>query len=222
MLSFLRHDRSLGRNSKPLAVTLLMGLTWAVTAHLMTGCAPEPHTPLSLSDSTDLDAPAIERFSVTIRKPDGPPTIKTDIFDEKGRPVTIACATCHTTNPANVKAQLGTSLKLFHQGLTGKHAALSCVSCHNASEGYSSLRLADGKSVPYSEVMTLCAQCHGPQFRDYLHGAHGGMAGHWDLTRGGRVRNNCINCHDPHAPKYPTVAPAAGPSDRFLKGTGHE
>ena len=96
------------------------------------------------------------------------------------------------------------------------------MSCHNAAEGYGSLRLADGKSLPYSEVMTLCAQCHGPQYRDYLHGAHGGMTGHWDLTKGGRYRNNCIDCHDSHAPKYPTVMPAAGPNDRFLKGHGHE
>jgi hypothetical protein len=222
MPSISRHDRPAGYSRKRVYVTLVVGLACAGTAHLVTGCAPEPHTPLSLSELTGPDAPATERFPVTIRKPDGPPTIKTGIFDEKGTPVTIACATCHTTNPANVEARLGTSLKLFHQGLTGKHAALSCVSCHNSAEGYGSLRLADDKSVPYSEVMTLCAQCHGPQFRDYQHGAHGGMAGHWDLTKGGRVRNNCINCHDPHAPKYPTVTPAAGPNDRFLKGAGHE
>jgi formate-dependent nitrite reductase cytochrome c552 subunit len=79
--------------------------------------------------------------------------------------------------------------------------------------------------------MQLCAQCHGPQYRDYRHGAHGGMAGHWDLAKGGRVRNNCIDCHDPHSPKYPTVRPAGGPLDRGgvhpnasppQKGAGHE
>jgi hypothetical protein len=70
--------------------------------------------------------------------------------------------------------------------------------------------------------MTLCAQCHGPQFRDYQHGAHGGMSGFWDLSKGGRTRNNCIDCHDPHAPKYPTVTPARGPNDRFQTGGGHE
>jgi hypothetical protein len=84
------------------------------------------------------------------------------------------------------------------------------------------LRLADGRSLPYSDVMSLCAQCHGPQFRDYQHGAHGGMTGYWDLSKGGRTRNSCIDCHDPHAPKYPTVTPARGPNDRFLSGDGHE
>jgi len=143
-------------------------------------------------------------------------------LDEKGRAVSVACATCHTTKPPDHAAKLGTPLTAFHQGLIGKHGSLSCVSCHNPAEGYGSLRLADGRSLPYTEVMTLCAQCHGPQFRDYQHGAHGGMNGFWDLNKGGRVRNNCIDCHDVHAPKYPTVAPAPGPNDRFLTGGGHE
>jgi hypothetical protein len=149
--------------------------------------------------------------------------VPTGTFDEKGRPVTVACATCHATRPANAEAKLGTPLAQFHQGLVGKHGSLSCTSCHNPTNGYASLRLADGKSVPHSDVMTLCAQCHGPQFRDYQHGAHGGMSGYWDLAKGGRVRNNCVDCHDPHAPKYPTVSPARGPNDRFQTGGGgHE
>jgi hypothetical protein len=149
--------------------------------------------------------------------------VPTGTFDEKGRPVTVACAICHATRPANTEAKLGTPLTQFHQGLVGRHGSLSCNACHNPADGYASLRLADGKSVPHSDVMTLCAQCHGPQFRDYQHGAHGGMSGHWDLTKGGRVRNNCVDCHDPHAPRYPTVSPARGPNDRFQTGgDGHE
>lgn len=144
------------------------------------------------------------------------------MFDEKGQPITIACAICHATKPTSPGAKLGTSLKLFHQDLHGSHGNLSCVSCHNPADGYASLRLADGKNVPFTEVMTLCAQCHGPQFRDYQHGAHGGMTGHWDLTKGSRSRNNCVVCHEAHAPKYPTVSPARRPNDRFLTGGGHE
>jgi formate-dependent nitrite reductase cytochrome c552 subunit len=159
---------------------------------------------------------------IEIRKPIGPRGIPTGTFDERGNAETIACATCHATKPANTTSKLGTPLTQFHQGLVGQHGNLSCTSCHNPADGYSSLRLADGKSVAYSEVMTLCAQCHGPQFRDYQHGAHGGMAGYWDRTKGGQVRNNCIDCHDPHGPKYPTVQPARGPNDRFQTGGSHE
>lgn len=161
-------------------------------------------------------------WPVVIRTPAGPPTLATGTLDEKGAPVRVACATCHATKPPATGAKLGTPLAQFHQGLVGKHGNLTCISCHNPADGYGSLRLADGKSVAYSEVMTLCAQCHGPQYRDYQHGAHGGMTGYWDLTRGGRTRNNCVDCHDPHAPKYPTLTPAPGPNDRFLRRREHE
>ena len=198
-----------------------LAMTCAVMAHLIVGCAPDPHsarTPPEVA-ATARDA---HHFPVAIHKPAGAPTIPTGTFDEKGNAVTIACATCHTTKPANPDAKLGTPLAQFHQGLVGKHGNLSCASCHHTTDGYATLRLADGKNVPYTEVMTLCAQCHGPQFRDYRRGAHGGMTGYWDLTKGGRARNNCVECHDSHAPKYPTVAPARGPNDRFLTGGGHE
>lgn len=165
-----------------------------------------------------------KHYAVAIHKPDGPPAVKTGLTGADGKPVTVACATCHATKEPNAQAKIGTDLAAFHQGLKGAHGTLACVACHNSGEGYGSLRLADGRAVPYAEVMQLCAQCHGPQYRDYQHGAHGGMAGHWDLAKGGRARNNCIDCHDPHAPKYPTVRPAAGPRDRGAagKGAGHE
>jgi formate-dependent nitrite reductase cytochrome c552 subunit len=157
--------------------------------------------------------------------------VKTGLTDAAGKPVTISCPTCHATNPPNPQARLGADLDRFHQGLKGAHGNLACVACHNPQEGYGSLRLADGRPLPYPDVMQLCAQCHGPQYRDYQHGAHGGMTGHWDLSRGGRTRNNCVDCHDPHSPKYPTVRPVAGPRDRGgvhpnagapQNGAGHE
>lgn len=214
----MRADSRDASPSRRALTSAVLVLACAGLAQWLVGCAPEPHT----SATTLGTEPAKDRFPVTIRKPSGSPAIKTGTFDEHGRPVTIACATCHTTKPVNPDAKLGEALKQFHQGLIGKHGNLSCVSCHNPAEGYGSLRLADGKSVPYPEVMSLCAQCHGPQFRDYQHGAHGGMSGHWDLTKGGRMRNNCVDCHDPHAPKYPTVTPARGPNDRFQTGDKHE
>ena len=189
-----------------------------LAAAFSVGCGRPTGPPPGVAASAEPTA----RHPVVVRTPHGPPTVPTGTVDEKGRPVSLACATCHTTKPVNADAKLGTPLAYFHQKLVGKHGNLSCTSCHNPADGYASLRLADGKSVPYTAVMTLCAQCHGPQFRDYQHGAHGGMTGHWDLSKGGRTRNNCVDCHDAHAPKYPTVSPAPGPNDRFLPGGGHE
>ncbi len=184
------------------------------------GCSrsPRPQEGVPFSRAGASSSP----YPVIIREVAGPPEIATGLLDDKGQPVTVGCATCHSTKAPNAAARLGEPLRDFHQKLAGQHGSLSCLSCHDATDGYASLRLADGQRLPYQEVMKLCAQCHGPQYRDYLNGAHGGMIGHWDLTQGGRVRNNCIHCHDPHAPKYPTVTPAPGPRDRFLKEEGHE
>ena len=194
----------------PLIVPLFLGMSLGCGGSQQAASQREP------------TATTADTYPIRIRTPTRSPQISTGTFDEKGNAVTIACATCHATKSANNVAKLGTPLAQFHQGLHGKHGNLSCASCHNTTDGYATLRLADGKSVPYTEVMTLCAQCHGPQFRDYQHGAHGGMTGYWDLTKGGRVRNTCVDCHDSHAPKYPTVAPVRGPNDRFLTGDGHE
>lgn len=199
-----------------------MAIVCAALAQLIAGCDPEPHAPPPTPGAAGPETPGTNLHLVEVRKPLGPPVVRTGTSDANGNPVTVACATCHATKPANPDARLGAPLAQFHQGLVGRHGNLSCQSCHNPADGYGSLKLADGKTVPFTEVMSLCAQCHGPQFRDYQHGAHGGMTGHWDLTRGPRARNNCVDCHDPHAPKYPTVVPASGPNDRFPPGGGHD
>ncbi len=155
-------------------------------------------------------------FPVTVRKPSGPPRLDTGLRAPSGAPVTAACSTCHATRPPNQDNRSPTDLDEFHQALSFAHGKVSCLSCHNPND-YDALHLADGKLVEYSEVMTLCAQCHGPQTRDYEHGAHGGMTGYWDLSRGPRVRNNCVDCHDPHSPGLPAMQPTFKPRDRFLE-----
>jgi hypothetical protein len=108
-------------------------------------------------------------------------------------------------------------LDQFHQGLELEHGILRCGACHS-ERAPTRLHLADGRQLERSQAMELCRQCHGPQYRDYEHGAHGGMVGHWDLSRGPRTRNHCIDCHDPHAPQIREVIPAPPPRDRFFGG----
>lgn len=196
------------------------GHAWVVVvvAQAFFGCqrgAP----PIPVFDSSREKSPP---FPVLVRKPTGPKGVFAGVTDHQGNPVMVACSTCHATKPANRESRLGVPLAAFHQNLVGKHGNLTCISCHNTSDGFSSLRLADGTTIPHAEVMSLCAQCHGTQARDYAHGAHGGMTGFWDRSKGSRVRNNCIDCHDPHAPKYPVVSPARGPVDRFQTRGKHE
>ncbi|MBK1827104.1 hypothetical protein [Haloferula rosea] len=151
-----------------------------------------------------------ELHPVTIRQPDIQPLVATGELDAHGKPVMVACATCHDNRDPNYQANSGSALEEFHQGLKYDHGNQTCLSCHN-SEDYNTLKQADGRAIALNESMTLCSQCHALQHRDYQNGMHGGMTGYWDLTRGGRTRNTCIDCHDPHHPKFPTVTPVFPP-----------
>lgn len=168
------------------------------------------------------DAPL---FPVKINPPRQLAEIQTDLKDASGNPVLVSCKSCHGVRNPNPKNGSTGPLVSFHQDLNFVHGKLVCISCHNPEGSYSDFRLASGESVKPENVMNLCAQCHGPQFRDYQHGSHGGMTGYWDLKKGIRQRNHCVNCHDPHKPAFPLFRPAAGPNDRFpphhTKGT-HE
>lgn len=151
---------------------------------------------------------------VIIKQPAGVPKVATGLTNFQGEPVMASCVSCHATTTPNREIRRAEDLKKFHQGLKYAHGELSCLSCHNP-DNYDMLRLADGRALDFTESMTLCSQCHGPQRRDYDRGLHGGMTGHWDLRRGGRTRSTCINCHDPHAPDFPLVMPVLPPRDRI-------
>ena len=168
--------------------------------------------PAGSANSTASD----KRFPVVIRKPAGPPRVDTGVVDANGNPVTASCSTCHATRKPNHENKGVGDLNEFHSSMSMMHGDLSCLSCHNAND-YDSLRLADGTRLPFSDVMTLCAQCHGQQMTDYKHGVHGGMNGYWDRTRGTQTKNNCIDCHHPHTPKFPKMQPTFKPRDRFLE-----
>lgn len=168
------------------------------------------------ASSVDTAAVQRSRFAVTIRSPSGPPRIDTGLTDLDGNSVSVACSTCHATREPNVNNKSASDLDDFHDELKVSHGTVSCLSCHNADD-YDALKLADATRVDFTDVMTLCAQCHGRQMDAYEHGAHGGMTGHWDLTRGPRQRNNCIDCHHPHAPQFPRMLPTFKPRDRFLQ-----
>lgn len=153
-----------------------------------------------------------DRFRVAIRRPSGPPFIELQQPDPLGRTGRVSCSTCHSIRAPNLENRAPKDLKQFHQDMPLRHGNLACYVCHNPHDS-DTLRLADGTAVRYADVMSLCAQCHGDKVRDYARGSHGGMTGYWDLRRGGRLRNNCIDCHDPHVPKFPLMRPTFKPRD---------
>jgi hypothetical protein len=167
-------------------------------------------------------AAASPRGEVRLRVPTKTPAVDTGRRDAHGQPVTVSCGTCHATRTPEPATRSAAELNDFHGGLTYAHGAQSCLGCHDARD-YDRLHLADGASLPFEQVVTLCGQCHGPQKRDFDHGAHGGMNGHWDLSAGDRVRNACTACHDPHAPAYPAAMPVFPPRDAYqVRGRSHD
>lgn len=163
--------------------------------------------------SDDVEPQALHPVIITL--PDPNPTVDSGMTTFAGERVGVSCVTCHTLLVDDPRVYVVEDLDVFHQGLVLDHGDLSCASCHDLDSGQH-LRLADGSGVGFDESMRQCAQCHGPQHRDYQSGSHGGMMGHWDLSRGPRERRHCIDCHDPHAPAQPQVLPVFSPGDRFL------
>ena len=153
---------------------------------------------------------------IIIRRPEGPPLVELTGVDPQGRSGKVACSTCHSVRKPDLTNRSTATLNEFHQGLQVNHGKLACYACHNPDQS-DALRLADGSLVEYRDVMTLCSQCHSAQATSFAHGAHGGMNGHWDLSRGSQTKNNCIDCHDPHAPSYPKMVVGFKPRDRFLE-----
>lgn len=193
-------------------VVVTITAAWAIQ-NQMAGAIPE-----AVSGDTEPASAAIRPavFPVSVRLPEPPAGIQTGVHDRLGNDIRLTCRNCHDIRSANTKTTASLQLDEFHQSLSFNHGQLACVACHNSLDGYTTLHLADGTAVEYSDTMKLCAQCHGTQHRDYQHGSHGGMRGYWDLSRGPRQRNHCIDCHDPHAPQFPALYPAPGPADRFL------
>ncbi len=180
-------------------------------------------TPLCLLVACDSDRPReFARLSnsgsheVTIVEPMELSSIRTEAVDALGRPIRISCASCHSLREEAAVPESADELTEFHTGLVFQHGSNRCASCHVAEpRSAPKLRLADGRVLPMVDAIQLCAQCHGPQHRDYLAGAHGGMSGAWSLASGPRTRNHCVSCHDPHAPKYLKVKPASRAHDRL-------
>jgi formate-dependent nitrite reductase cytochrome c552 subunit len=162
-------------------------------------------------------APAASvRHPVEIHQPSKLRSIETGRADASGKPLRVACVTCHTLRESRAELPVQASeLREFHRGLSLEHGDLRCGSCHQPGR-HDALRLADGRTIAMADALTLCSQCHGPQRKRYDHGSHGGMSGYWDLRRGPRLRNHCVDCHDPHAPAFAPARPVLMPHDRYL------
>ncbi len=83
-----------------------------------------------------------------------------------------------------------------------------CLDCHYA-KNRDFLKLASGKLLDFKESYKLCGQCHGDKYRDWKVGVHGKRTGYWN---GQKLYYLCVNCHNPHSPKFKAIKPLPAPA----------
>jgi hypothetical protein len=120
------------------------------------------------------------------------------------------CSSCHLQPLEELRAQSAQEGRLAHWDIELKHAApetMSCSTCHNLDQ-MDELHTLSGAPVSFDASYQTCAQCHAPQYQDWLGGAHGKRVGGWAEPR---VINSCTDCHNPHQPAWDHRWPALPP-----------
>ncbi len=128
------------------------------------------------------------------------------VYEQAG--YTYHCSDCHKL----IESPPETTRPLTqHREIELKHGMNTrCFNCHNRTNRDA---FVDdwGREIPYDQPQLVCAKCHGPVYRDWLHGAHGRVNGAWSAKLGPQERHRCIECHDPHNPPFQPLHPAPAP-----------
>lgn len=159
---------------------------------------PFPYTSV-VSDPVPVPAWALD--PTPVRQPNLQPEYRAGVF-------TYRCSECHKiiASPAETSRTL-----TQHREIQLEHGINTrCFNCHHPTNRDA---FVDdyGREIPWDQPPVLCGKCHGPVYRDWQHGSHGRTNGYWDRAKGEQTRRRCIECHDPHRPSFPSLAPAPGP-----------
>lgn len=127
-------------------------------------------------------------------------------------PLTITpCRACHGPEkdfPVNFQRR---EALLVHKNVTLNHGGVRvwCLDCHHPEQRNYLLPLSDGVLIKFEQSYLLCGKCHGTKFRDWRSGIHGKRTGQWN---GQKTYFLCVNCHDPHSPRFKPLQPMAAPN----------
>jgi len=121
---------------------------------------------------------------------------------------TYDCMECHRLLKARWHHE---PLQGEHQSLVLDHGANRfCLNCHHPTNRNAFVDY-DGSEIAQEDVVMLCAKCHGPTYRDWKTGVHGRRNGYWNAAMGPQTRLICIQCHNPHSPRFKPMKPLPGP-----------
>ncbi len=145
--------------------------------------------------------PAWVASTQTVRSPNFKPEIRLGGFS-------YHCSDCHRLfeSPPETDRELTQHREVqLNHGMNTR-----CFNCHNRTNRDT---FVDdwGHEIAFDQPQLLCAKCHGPVYRDWLHGAHGRVNGYWNTTLGAQQRRRCTECHDPHHPPFPPMPSAPAP-----------
>ena len=186
-----------------LGATVLFG-TLVVAFALDLWGHPTPSQPIPPVDPAYIDTATVRRsYADLIRA-------KEDLSD-------FDCYVCHERDhppPLRFDANHLLIVPQEHSDIVMGHGRNNrnnlCFNCHDENN-LLVFQTRDGRELKLSESSPLCGSCHGPTYRDWEAGAHGRISGYWNHRAGPTQRKDCVNCHNPHSPKFPPRHPAPGP-----------
>lgn len=123
------------------------------------------------------------------------------------------CSMCHDEFTGESQED---ALEGQHEAIIFDHGSNErCLNCHHPDNPDVYVHY-DGSEIPSEAPTELCRKCHGPHHREWTSNVHGRVHGAWGAEVAKEFnlvqrRLDCIQCHDPHSPKFEPMEPERPP-----------